>query len=164
MSSPTTAWCEWFGTLPPAVGSELALALMQLAPGGVLRSTVATPNPTDGFTQRIQRLVQNPMQDAGVALMLAALTDFVFLERSSSDRWEKNRQLLDILDDAQKTFLTDDDALSGQLTDWIEATRLRHPLRSRQWVKEYESWCELRKGALEPAAIQRAVVEMLSSE
>ena len=164
MSSPTEAWCRWFDGLTPAIAGELAIALMHLSPGGSLRSPLATADPTDGFTQRIRRLAQNPMQDAGVALMLGALTDFVFMERSSAHRWEKNLQMLDILDDAQKAFLEEDDALSGQLTEWIEATKLRHPLRSRQWVKEYESWRELRRGALDPEAINRAVVQMLSGE
>ncbi len=136
---------------------------MHLSPGGILRSSLVTADPTDGLTARIRRLSGNPMQDAGVALMLGSLTDFVFLERSSPGRWEKNREMLDILDDAREVFLADDASLSGQLNDWIEATKLRHPLRSRQWVREYESWRELRDGPLDPEAINRAVYEMLSA-
>ena len=162
MPSPTSLWCDWFDELTPAIAGELALALMHLAPGSVLRSSPMPIDPRDGFSARVRGLAQSPMQDAGVALMLAALTDFVFLERSTPDRWEKNRQMLEILEDAKQAFLTEDEALSQQLGDWIEETRLRHPLRSRQWVKEYESWQKLRAGALDPAAINRAVVEMLS--
>ena len=162
MPSPTVLWCEWFDALTPAISGELALALMHLSPGGILRSSLATSSPTDGFTSRIKRLAASPMQDAGVALMLAALTDFIFLERSTPERWEKNRAMLEILDDAQRAFLDDDEALSAQLTEWIESTKLRHPLRSRQWVKEFESWSELRRGSLDPEAINRAVYDMLS--
>jgi hypothetical protein len=164
MSSPTARWCEWFESLAPAVAGELAIALMHLSPGGVLRSSIMTQSPTDGFTQRIRRLAQNPMQDAGVAVMLASLTDFIFIERSSAERWEKNLRMLDFLDDAQKSYLSDDDALSEQLTEWIESTKLRHPLRARQWVKEYESWRELRAGPLDPEAINRAIYSMLPGE
>jgi hypothetical protein len=162
MPSPTGLWCDWFDGLTPAIAGELALALMHLAPGSVLRPTPVPSDPTAGFTARVRSLAHTPMQDAGLALMLGALTDFVFLERSTPDRWEKNRQMLEILEDAKQAFLGEDEALSAQLGEWLEETRLRHPLRARQWVKEYESWRALRAGGLDPAAINRAVYEMLS--
>jgi hypothetical protein len=162
MPSPTDLWCEWFDALTPAIAGELALALMHLAPGSVLRPSPVPVDPMEGFSARVRSLAHSPMQDAGMALMLGALTDFVFLGRSTPDRWEKNRQMLEILEDAKRSFLTEDEALSEQLGEWLEETRLRHPLRSRQWVKEYESWRVLRAGALDPAAINRTVYELLS--
>ena len=67
-----------------------------------------------------------------------------------------------LLDDAQQAFLSEDETLSAQLAEWIASTKLRHPLRARQWVKEYDSWKELRNGALSIEAINRSVYEMLS--
>jgi hypothetical protein len=154
-ASPTGLWCDWFDSLTPAIATELAGALIQLAPA-VLGST------TEDFSARIRKLPAGSMDDAGTALILGALTDFVFLQRSTPDRWEKNRQMLEILDDVQQSYLSEDDALAAELGDWIQETRLRHPLRARQWVKEFESWSELRKGALDPAAIHRALYELLS--
>lgn len=160
MASPTETFCEWFETLTPAVAEELAVALMQLFPGGMLRSNLVTQSPLDGFTPRLRRLASGPpVADAGVALALAALTDFVFLERSSPERWEKNREMLEVLDEAQREHLKGDEDLTAELTEWIEDNKLRHPLRSRQWLKEYERWKELRRGALDPESINRTLFE-----
>lgn len=158
MASPTETYCEWFETLTPAVAEELAVALMQLFPGEMLKSTLLTSSPLDGFTPRLRRLASAaPVADAGVALTVAALTDFVFLERSSPERWQKNREMLEVLDEAQREHLKADEDLSAELTEWIEDNKLRHPLRSRQWLKEYDRWQALRRGALDPEAINRAL-------
>lgn len=158
--SPTEAYCAWLESLPPTVADDLGLALMRLFPGALLQGTLLTAKPTDGLVARIRRLAATPQQDAGTALALSAVTDFVFVERGDPDQWERSEALLGLLDDVQSEL--GDDGLGEQGQTWVEENRLRYPLRARQWLKERERWGELKRGPLDPtrvlAALQAAML------
>lgn len=153
----TEIFCQWFESLPPEVARELALALMRLAPGGLLESSLLVNDPLDGFTPRLRRLATDPIRDAGTALTLATLTDFTFIERADPRAWEKSEELLELLDEAQQTIHGDDGEVADELSEWIAQNRLRYPLRARQWMKEAKGWRALREGDLEPHAIYSAM-------
>ena len=153
----TEIYCTWFESLPPEIARELALSLMRLAPGGLLESAIMTADPLDGFVPRLKRLAQDPVRDAGTALTLATLTDFTFFERGDPDSWDKNEEILELLDEAQNVLYEGDDGIGGDLSEWIAQNKLRHPLRARQWMKEQKGWRDLRAGDLAPEAIHRAL-------
>lgn len=153
----TETYCAWFESLPPEIARELALSLMRLGPGGLLETSIMTADPLDGFVPRMRRLATDPLRDAGTALTLATLTDFTFFERGDPSTWDKNEEILELLDEAQQALYSEDDAISGDLSEWIAQNRLRHPLRARQWMKEEKSWRALRDGDLAPDAIHRAL-------
>jgi hypothetical protein len=157
MTSAAETYRAWFDRLSPSVRDELAVVLMRSFPGDLLTSPIALENPADGFTQRLTRLAVDPVKAAGVAVAIAALTDFAFIERSSSQEFDHSEAMLDLLDEVREEHLDETDPLKEQLADWIEGTKLRHPLRSRQWLRAFESWKELRAGDLAPDAIHRSM-------
>lgn len=151
--SPTDLYCRWYETLAPAVAEELAIALIQLFPGGALESPIAITKASDGLLPRIRRMASTPPRDAGLALSLAAITDFVFLEQSDPDAWERHEAMLELLEDAQEQLGAP--SIAEQFNSWIQENKLRQPLRARQWMKESESWRALRAGALAPESVRK---------
>ena len=157
--SATEAYCQWFTHLAPAIADELAAALVQLFPGGALETPLVIERPSDGLVSRIRRLASSPHKDAGTALTLASLTDFVFLEYSEGERFERTDAMLELLDQAKESLGAPE--VEEQLSEFIEQSKLRQPLRSRQWKKEAETWAELRSGALDPERIRESVRDAL---
>lgn len=157
VSQLTSAWCDWYGALPPEIGRELASTLLKLFPGGLLITPIVGANPSAGLVERLMWLAPDPTADAGVALTLAALTDFIFLERGDPSSWDKGQAMLDLLEhalDAVPQFKEDVDG-------WVEASRLGYPLRSRQWTRAMEGWDALRSGPLSPDALRSALTEAM---
>jgi hypothetical protein len=153
--SPTDAFCRWFEALPDPIADDLAISLRQLFPGGALSSTIITARPSDGLTAKLRRLAAAPLLDAGVALTLSALTDFVFHEKGDPESWKQSEALLEVLDEAQEAL--GEVAESAELGSWIEENKMRYPFRARQWMKEIDGWRRLRSGPLDPANIQRGL-------
>lgn len=155
MTSLTDVYCDWFETLAPEVAKELAVHVMRLFPGGLLTPTLTTPDATDGLAPRIRRLAEaSKFADAGLALTLAALTDFVFMSRSDPAQWAEDRALLEVLDEARTAV---EDAMDPDLSRWLAENRLRYPLRARQWTASAETWGPVRRGPLSDAEIHAAL-------
>src|SRR5687768_14182563 len=102
--SATEAYCKWFEALPPAVADDLAIAVIHMFPGGQLAGPMITQRASEGLTAKLRRLASTPQFDAGVALTIAALTDFVFLERRDPETWKQSEALLEVLDEAQEAL------------------------------------------------------------
>jgi hypothetical protein len=152
-TSPTERFCRWFEALAPEIAEEFAVELLGLFPGGLLRSSLVISRHSDGLTARIRRLNGDFRADVGMALALIALTDFIFSRRASGQDWEKNDDLLTLLDTMnQEVMLDGPDA--EKIDAFVEQTRLRQPLRARQWQKAYASWRPLREGPLDPASFR----------
>ena len=161
MATLTDAYCDWFESLAPEVAKELTLLLMRLFPGGLLEPTLTTPNITDGFVPRMRRIGQKPgFPDAGHALTLAGLTDFIFLSRGDPAQWTEDRELLEVLDQARAAL---GESMDDDVSEWIEQNRLRYPLRAKLWTKAAESWAEIRRVALSDAQIRTSLKTLPSS-
>ena len=155
--SLTDAYCDWFESLAPEVGKELALHLMRLFPGGLLEPTLATADITDGFIPRMRRIGRPDARDPGHALTLVALTDFVFVSKGDPSQWAEDRARLDILDEAREAL---GDTVSDDVAQWVAENQLRYPLRAKQWAKANESWLAVRSGALSDNEIRTAVARL----
>ncbi len=131
--------------------------LMQLFPGQLLTPALLTPDVLDGFIPRIKRLCSTPVLDAGMTLTLASLTDFIFLEKGDPERWEKNEELLGLLEQTQSALVDPQTDTSEELAEWIEGNKLRYPLRARQWIKARSTWEPLRQGPLSPSTLHRSL-------
>ncbi len=153
MSGSTQVWCEWFEALPPELARELALTVMRLFPGGLLVPPIASNDPTAVFVPRVQRLAPNPIADAGMALTLASLTDFVFDDRGDPTFQHRGVQMLELLEHALEQA---PEALP-EVDQFLESSRLGYPLRARQWQRERQGWADLRAGRLAANAIQEVL-------
>lgn len=171
----TDVYCDWFASLPPEVAKELAVLLMRLFPGGLLEPTLATPSVTDGLVPRMRRLGARTAgaamaglgvppgisgagtpdyADAGTALTLAGLTDFVMAERGDPEHWSVDRDRLELLDEARAAL---GDQMDAEVAEWVAQNRLRYPLRAKQWEKAAASWASLRAGPLSDGEIRAAL-------
>lgn len=147
--TPLSAYRTWFEGLPPEMAKELALSLMQLYPAGALQPSLITSDPTAGFLQRIQRLAQTPKQVAGMALLLSEFTEFVVLDRTDPKSWQQSEELMGFLEENQgESGLGLSGEVAEQLEEFLDSSRLRSPLRARQWQKLAESWQSLLEGPL----------------
>ncbi len=157
--SLTDAYCDWYETLAPEAGKELAMFLMRLFPGGMLEPTLATSDFTAGFVPRIRRLPgRDAMKDAGTCLTLAALTDFVFASRADPARWAEDRARLEVLDQGLEAL---GEESNPDIAEWVAQNRLRYPLRAKMWAKAHASWQGIRSGSLSDDEI-RASVQRIS--
>lgn len=151
--SPTEVYLSWFDTLAPELARELATALRGLFPGGLLEPAVLTPDPMDGFVQRIRRLASTPTRDAGVALSLAGLTDLAVFERASEEGAARTGVLMDVLGEAQAALSEGGKDFGPDVENWLEEQQLRQPLRTRQWQRVQATWLPLRQGPLSPTSV-----------
>ena len=155
MAKCTEAYCAWFESLAPEVAKELAMLLMRLYPGGQLEPALATPNVTDGFVPRIRRLAgRTPFSDAGHALTLIALTDFLFRDRRDPAQWAEDRDRLELLDEFRAAL---GGAMDAEVAEWVAQTRLQYPLRAKLWVRAADSWGAVRQGPLSDEEIRAAI-------
>ncbi len=150
MTGPLETWLDWFVSLPPEIGGELALELMRLWPG--LAPSLATPNPTDGFAPRVRRLKTDRFSEVGAAAALAAWTDLVLAERTDEAAWARTGQLLEVLD-AAGDLLGNEEELGALLGGFSEHARARAPLRQRMWARAAEAWRPVRAGPLAPGRL-----------
>lgn len=159
----TETYCTWLVTLPPAIALELAGALHRLFPGEALGAAPAAESSIEALAAHLRRLASSPAKDAGLALTLAALTDFVFLEHGTGEGWERTDAMLQLLDRTKENLGAPE--LEAQVAEFVEQSKLRQPLRERQWRKEGDIWAALRRELLEPqqilANVRAAMVEAL---
>jgi hypothetical protein len=155
--SPLEAWLGWFEELPPETASELALELMRLWPGGVLRPAVLTEDPSAGFAPRVRRLGSEGGYEAvGTAALIASLTDLVLAERADPSAWSRTDDLLGVLGEASELAGLEGSDLGELVESFSEHARARAPLRQRQWKRAAEAWTAIRSGPLALAALDRA--------
>lgn len=154
--APLEAWIEWFAGLPPEIAGELALELMRLGPGGVLRPAVLTDDPAAGFAQRVRRLGPEGFEAVGTAALLASLTELVLEERKDPAAWEKTDDLLGILGEASELAGIAESGLGELVESFSEHARARAPLRQRQWARAAETWAPVRAGPLALARLDAA--------
>lgn len=157
MSGPTETYCAWFESLPPEVAREMAVALMQLFPGGLLRPAILTSDPTDGFVPRLRRLATDAIQDTGTAATLAALTELVFERVASGQGTERTKALLNFLNEAQEALTDAGDPMDPDVQDWVTDQQLRQPLRARQWARERGRWQKVQQESLSTAKLDEAL-------
>lgn len=155
MTPLTDVYGEWFESLAPEVAKELAIHLLRLFPGGLLEPTLATPEITDGLVPRMRRIATGAAaKDAGTCFTLVSLTELVFESRGDPSQWARDRERLELLDEAREAL---GDDMDGEVAEWVAQNKLRYPLRAKLWAKAAESWTTIRSAELSDAEIHAVI-------
>lgn len=155
--SPLQRWITWFEGLPPELRKMLGFHLAVLG-----RGTVPVPEgaPLEGagvgLCERLRAAADDALSEAGLAVSLVALTDFVFRRRGRRESW--------IAEERQHDRLIARAAAAGnaELADRVRRSRERLPFRSRQWIRAGEGWALLRSSVLAEDTIERWLGEALA--
>lgn len=155
---PLDVYCDWLAGLGSPMAEDLAIVLTQLFPGERLGSPVARLVGETKLADRLRGLFKAPRRRAGLALSLAAITDFAMEERARPERWDQQQDVLEGLKAAQDSLReAGGEGLGVEVEAWIEDSRLGYPFRARQWMREVERWRALRAEALSVEAISEAL-------
>lgn len=109
-----------------------------------------------GLCDRLRAAADDAFAEAGLAVSLVALTDFVFRRRGSRDSWDAEERQHDRLIERA------DAAGNHELAERVRRSRDRLPFRARQWMQAGETWSRLRASVLAEETIERWLGQALS--
>ena len=145
--SPTEQFLAWYDSLPKDVRETVAFFLADLMPGQALRGH-SIGDSVHGLRERLLALAeQSGRANAGLAVAVGALVDFIMIGRSTKEDWSKKKESnKDVVEDA----LAEGDQ---DIADTVRRQLEQLPFRSRQWLNAAQTWDSLRNGPLSPTAI-----------
>lgn len=142
-TTPAEAFLEWFDGLHDAVQGSLASEIVCLSPEAFFPRDPDVINPLqhtfETLPERIRELADRPLHDAGVALTMIGLVDFIILKTAKSAYWEEVRDN----NQAALTIAQDKDE-EDFFQRHIESTRFLEKL----WGQAAASWQQLRSTSL----------------
>lgn len=140
--TPTEHYLAWFEKQPSEVFDHLGFIIAGIIPGRVLKE-IEPRGDVEVFVRAVKRIIlDNPLQDAGTALTLTALTDYAFMGRATKEDWVKAKEMNDWMQEHAARERKED---FGQL---MRESRERFPFREAQWLKAATEWRSVRENQL----------------
>ena len=143
MSKIIDSYLAWFDQLPSDLKEEVSIFMVVLIPDHPLKGTMSQPSFVSRFTAWINGSATSAPESLGLALVLIAVTEFVFVqERGTEEDWVVRWNRLDILRERA--------AQDGQPG---EANRLEKRMEhaaeiSRSWIDAAQRFQKLRTSSL----------------
>jgi hypothetical protein len=145
---PVARYLEWFALQPPVYQEIMASWILLTTPSGIFPSSGAVVrDPVEAFVAHVKNHDEPYGAGAGLAVLLAALTDFTIdYMRSLTAESVSDETLLRKSREAEA---------QGQFDEASHLARAaaRAPLWSRHWERVADSWDQLRTGELSQVAI-----------
>ena len=92
------SYLAWFDQLPSDLKEEVSIFMVVLIPDHPLKGTMSQPSFVSRFTAWINGSATSAPESLGLALVLIAVTEFVFVqERGTEEDWVVRWNRLDIL-------------------------------------------------------------------
>ncbi|HEX4334340.1 MAG TPA: hypothetical protein VH062_00420 [Polyangiaceae bacterium] len=155
--SPIEIYLAWFNQQATETKEDLGLQIELMLPGNVDESRLETPSLDVVALVRAltEWAARDPMQNVGLTLSVAALTEFVLARRSSVEKWTDVKQM--------NEHYRDEALEEGQrdVAAKIGATLQKMPLREKRWLHVANTWSELRSAQLSNKAIDEWLLSAL---
>ena len=136
------SYLEWFEKQPKEISSHITFFLTGMLPGRTL-DKVDPLAPAQVVVDIVKEAVQDhPPRDAGMALSLVALTDFIFMGRATKEDWIKADEF------HQKVIGTVKQMGNESFAEKLEDSAEKMEFRAAQWIKSSGDWKTVKEGYL----------------
>jgi hypothetical protein len=144
--SPLEVFREWFDKLPPDFRTDLSQRFFYYS-GAPQRFFPALPVNSETLRTVLHGKPEDPVDEAVTVVILAALVDFLFVDRSTKKQWEEEAAFL-------KGALRFAQERDSSLPLGAKAAS-ELPFGAAMWIREAENWNDLRSGPLSMSNLYR---------